>query len=72
METSIQVSKELLERLRVMKMHDKESYESILWDLMEDRLVLSEEAERNIAKSEREIREGKTVSLAEVKRKLGM
>jgi predicted transcriptional regulator len=70
METTIQVSKELLERLKMMKMNEKESYESIITDLIEDRMEFSEQTRRNIAKSEKEIKEGRTVSLEEIKKRI--
>ena len=47
MDTSIQVSKELLEKLKMMKIHNKESYEEIIWDLIEDRLEFSDETKKN-------------------------
>lgn len=72
MDTTIQISKELLGKLQKMKMHSKESYEDIIWDLLEDRMEFSDETKRNIAQSEKEIREGKVISLEEVKRKLRM
>ena len=70
METSIQVSRELLEKLAIMKMHEKESYENVIWDLVEDRMEFSEETKRNIEQSEKEIKEGKTISLEKIKKKL--
>jgi len=70
METTIQISKELLEKLSRMKVHKKESYENIIWDLIEDRMEFSEETKKNIALSEKEIKEGKTISLENIKRKL--
>jgi len=70
METTIQVSRQLLEKLAKMKMHEKETYESIIWDLIEDRLELSKETKTNIANSEAEIKAGKTISLEEIKRKM--
>ncbi|MBA7671948.1 hypothetical protein ES703_80117 [subsurface metagenome] len=72
MDTTVQISKELLERLKMMKIHNKESYEDIIWDMIEDRMEFSEETKKNIAQSEKEIKEGKTISLKEVKRELGM
>jgi len=72
METTIQVTGQLMEKLKSMKISDKESYETVIWDLIEDSMELSKEAEANIAKSEREIREGKTASLEEIKRKIKM
>jgi len=70
METTIQVSRELLEKLAIMKIREKESYESIIWDLIEDRMEFSEQTKRNIEQSEKEIKEGKTVSLKKIKEKL--
>jgi len=70
METTIQVSNTLVQRLKMMKMHEKESYEEIIWDLIEDSMELSEETKKNIAQAEKEIREGKTVSLEEIKKRL--
>ena len=72
MVTTIQVSNGLMEALKERKMYDKESYEDILWDLIEDSKELSEQTKRHIAASEREIREGKTVSLDRVKKDLGL
>ena len=70
METTIQISKELLNKLAEMKMHEKESYESIVWDLIEDRLEFSEETKNNITTSEKEIKTGKTISLNLIKQKM--
>lgn len=70
METSIQISKSLLAKLAGMKMHEKESYENVIWDLIEDRLEFSEQTKRNLLISEKEIKEGRTVSLEAIKNKL--
>lgn len=72
MATTIQVSGKLVETLKNRKMYDKESYEEIIWDLIEDSMELSEETKKHIAQAEKEYREGKTVSLEEVKKKLGL
>ncbi len=53
-------------------MHEKESYENIIWDLIEDNMELSEATKIHIKESEKDIKSGKTVPLAEVKRKLGL
>jgi RNA polymerase-interacting CarD/CdnL/TRCF family regulator len=70
MATTIQVSNKLMEELQNRKMYGKESYEELIWDLLEDSMELSEETKRHIKQSEEEIREGKTISLSEVKKKL--
>ena len=70
MATTIQISDDLLNKLKVMKIHEKESYESILWDLIEDSMELSEETKRNIAISEKQIKEGKVRRWEDVKKDL--
>lgn len=70
--TSIQVSKELLEELKGRKMYDKESYEDIIRDLLEDSMEISEETKRNIEQSQRDFAEGKTYTLEEVEKRLGL
>jgi len=72
MATSIQISEKLQKELAKRKLYNKETYEEVIWDLIEDTMELSEETKRNILQSEKEIREGKTHTLAEVKRKLGI
>ncbi|MGV8172053.1 MAG: DUF7557 family protein [Candidatus Woesearchaeota archaeon] len=67
MASSIQVSEDLLDRLKAMKVSDSESYEDIIWDLIEDHLELSEETKKHIAQSEKEIKEGKLIPFEEVK-----
>ncbi len=69
MATTIQVSSKLMEELQNRKMYSKESYEELIWDLLEDSMELSEETKRHIKQSEKEIREGKTISLSDVKKK---
>ena len=42
MATTIQVSNKLAQELKNRKMYDKESYEEIIWDLIEDTVELSQ------------------------------
>jgi len=70
MDTTIQISKDLLETLRKRKMHEKESYEEIIWDLIEDTRELSEEAKKDIEKSRKEYKEGKTHKWEDIKKEL--
>jgi hypothetical protein len=74
METTIQVSKNLLEKLQLMKMHSKESYEDIIWDLIEDRMELSKETKKSLIEYEKNLKERnlKTFkTLDQVKREMG-
>ena len=70
METTIQVSHELMDRLKLMKMQGKESYENIIWDLIEDRLEFSNQTKINLLMSESEIKTGKTISIEKLKQKI--
>jgi len=72
MVTTIQVSPELLGKLQMMKMHVKESYEDIIWDLIEDRLEFSDETKKNIAQAEKDFKEGRFHRWEEVKKELGI
>ena len=72
MATTIQVSTDLVEQLKKMKMYDKESYEDIIWDLLEDSMELSEETKRNIAQSEKDIKAGRVYTHEQVKKRLGL
>lgn len=70
METSIQVSTKLLAQLRSMKLHEKESYEDLLWDLVEDRMELNEETRKAIARAEKDIAQHRVHRWTDVKKEL--
>ena len=56
-----------------MKLHEKESYENIIWDLIEDRMEFSDELKKNIAQAEKYIQEenwSKFTSLEDIKKQL--
>lgn len=69
MDTTIQISKELLNKLKAFKIHEKESYEDLIWDLLEDRMELSEETKKNIAEAREQVKGGKTISHEQLKKK---
>ena len=57
----------------MMKMHEKESYENIIWDLIEDRMEFSEQTKSNIEGYEKAIKSGKAgefTKLEDVKKEL--
>ncbi len=70
--TSIQVSRDLLEDLKSRKMYDKESYEDIIRDLLEDTMELSEQTLANIKKSEADIKAGRVHSLKDIEKRLNL
>ncbi len=72
MVTTIQVSENLAGELKKRKMYEKETYEEIIWDLIEDSKELSKETLENIKIAEQEFKEGKTHSLDDVAKELGI
>ncbi len=70
METSIQISKTLLHKLKQMKMNEKESYENLIWDLIEDRMEINEETKKSIERSEEDIKHGRVHKWEDVKKEL--
>lgn len=75
MVTTIQISSELLKKLQNMKMQEKESYENVIWDLVEDRMQLSEETKRAIIEYEKDVKEKNWKNFTtfdEMKKRLGV
>lgn len=72
MATTIQVSEKLKEKLGKMRLYEGETYEDIIWDMLEDTMELSEETKRNILQSQKEIKEGKGKTLEQVRKELGL
>lgn len=70
MATTIQISPNLQEELNKRKIVDRETYEEVIWDLIEDTMELSEETKRDIAEAREEIRKGKVHSLEKIKKEL--
>lgn len=70
MVTTIQVSDKLQETLTKRKLYQKETYEEVIWDLIEDSLELSEETKEDIKKAEKEIKEGKIYKWEDLKKEL--
>ena len=72
MATTIQISGKLQEELAKKKVYDKETYEEVIWDLIEDTKELGEETRQDIERARAEIKAGKVHTLSEVKKKLGL
>jgi len=68
--TTIQISKDLLEEIKARKMYDKETYEDIIRDLLEDTMELSDQTLANIKKSEEDIKAGRVHTLKEIEKRL--
>ena len=72
MATTIQVSNKLVEELKNRKMYDKESYEEIIWDLIEDSMELSEETKKHIEQARKDMKEGRVYTHEQIKKELGI
>lgn len=71
--TTIQISTELLRKLQSIKMHEKESYENIILDLVEDQMELSKETKLAILEYEKDLKEerwDKFTKVDDVKKRL--
>ena len=72
MATTVQVSETLLETLRKRKLYEKESYEEVIWNLMEDSTEMNKETKLEIEQARAEIKAGKFFTHEQVKKKLGI
>ena len=72
MATTIQISERLLKELKQKKIYDKESYEELIWDLLEDSKGLNEQTKRELEISRRQIKEGKVHTLESIEKEFGL
>lgn len=72
MATTIQISEKLQEKLKNRKLYENESYEDVIWDLLEDSMEMSDETKKNILQAEKEIKEGKVKTIEQVRKELGL
>jgi hypothetical protein len=72
MATSIQISEELKKVLAKKKLSERETYENIIWNLLEDNMELNEQTKKELEQSRKEIKEGKTITLSQLKKELNI
>lgn len=72
MVTTIQISERLRDELKKRKLYAQESYEEIIWGLMEDAEELSEDALKAIGRAEADFVAGRFVSHETLKKKYGL
>ena len=70
--TTIQISSDLQQELNKMKLFNRETYEEVIWNIIEDTKELSEQTKKDIALSRKEISEGKFVTLSDLKKKYNL
>ena len=72
MATTIQISDELQGVLAKKKLFERETYEELIWNIIEDTEELNKETKKEIERSRAEIKAGKFHTLSEVKKELGL
>ena len=70
MTTTIQISDTLHNELVKRKMFESETYEEVIWNLVEDTKELNEQTKRDIANARAGIKAGKFYTLAQVKNQI--
>ena len=70
MVTTIQISEELKKELSKKKFSDRETYENIIWDLLEDIMELNVQTKKEIEQSREEIKAGKVFTFDQIKKEL--
>ena len=72
MATTIQISEDLKYELQKRKLRVRETYEDVIWNLIDDTMELSEETLKDIEISLKEYKEGKFVTHEQLMKELGL
>ena len=72
MATTIQISETLQKELTKKKLYNKESYEEVIWNLMEDIQEINEETKLEIERARADIKAGKFYTHEQVKKRLDL
>ena len=68
-QTTIQISQNLQKELNKMKLFNRETYEEVIWNVIEDTKELSEESKKEIAEARKQIAKGEFITLSNLKKK---
>lgn len=72
METTIRVSHEVKEQLNKMKLFERETYNDVIENMIEDNLELNEKTKKEIEEARRRIKKGEFDTHEEVGKMLGL
>jgi len=70
MATTIQISGKLQGALAKRKFFDRETYEEVIWDLIEDTKELSAKTKKELEEARAEIKAGNVHTLAQIKEEM--
>ena len=72
METTIRISHEVKEQLNKMKLFNRETYNDVIENMIEDNLELNERTKKEIEEARRRIKKGESYTHEEVGKMLGL
>ncbi len=67
--TTIQISSDLQQELNKMRLFTRETYEEVIWNVIEDTKELSKQTKEDIIRAREEIKIGEFVTLSDLKKK---
>lgn len=70
-QSTIKISSQMKSFLDARKVVDSESYEDVLWDLIEDTLELSDKTKKDLEEARKEVEKGNVISYEEVMKEYG-
>lgn len=70
MVTTIQISNDLQENLIRRKLFERETYEEIIWNALEDSSEINEQTKKELEESREQIKQGKFYKLSDIKKEL--
>ncbi|MGV8162472.1 MAG: hypothetical protein ACP5N2_04040 [Candidatus Nanoarchaeia archaeon] len=70
MVTTIQISEELQKELKKRKLLENETYEDVIWGLIEDTMEISAQTKKDIEEALEDVRAGRVYTFDEVKKML--
>jgi predicted CopG family antitoxin len=71
MTTTIQISDDLQNELTKRKLFERETYEEVIWDVIEDTMELNEETKNEITEARNEFKKGKYYTLEQIEKETG-
>ena len=72
MATTIEISKTLQEELMERKLYDSETYEEVIWDMLEDVMEISKETKELLRLAEKDVEAGRIKPLNAAKSELNV
>ena len=71
MYTTIKLRQETKKILDLLKLNPRESYEDVLWDLIEDHLELNPKFKKGLERAVKEYKEGKIIPIEDIIKEMG-